>query len=84
MNEYYSSKYYNSELSDEDIWIYFDPIMDFTYEINTFDDGNQKYKDNINKWYIFGQWRGKCALVNYENPLIKISSISNWKISKLF
>ena len=54
------------------------------YEINKFDDGNQKYEQMCeNKWYIYSNWHGKCALVNCANPTIKISSISLWKISKL-
>jgi len=50
-------------------------------EINTFDDGNNKYKKYENKWIIFGRWRGKLALYNLIDPLIIIHSISLWKVN---
>jgi hypothetical protein len=82
MSEYYID---DAELSSspEDSWIYFEPIMDYAYEIHTFDDGNEKNRHHENRWHIFGEWRGKNALVNAANPLIKIHSISNWKLVKI-
>ncbi len=60
-------------------WIYFTPDVSNTVEITVFDDGNEKYNYYINKWYIFGKWRGKVALINAVNQTIKIPSISVWK-----
>ncbi len=60
-------------------WIYFTPDVSNTVEITVFDDGNEKYNCYINKWYIFGKWRGKVALINAVNQTIKIPSISVWK-----
>lgn len=62
-----------------DEWTYFTPNIKEIVSINTFDDGNEKYKYYTNQWYIFGKWRDKVALVNAENQTIKISSISEWK-----
>jgi hypothetical protein len=64
-------------------WTYFLPNPEFTYEICIFDDGNEKYKDYENRWFYTGAWRGKCELTNQANYLIKVCSISNWKINKL-
>jgi hypothetical protein len=68
----------------DDEWNYFLPTdKSPVYEINTFDDGNQKYHAYDNKWFITGTWNGKCALVNCLNPTVKITSISLWKLSKI-
>ena len=50
--------------------------------INTFDDGNQKYKELINEWIItdFNN-RGKCSLKNVHED-IEIKSISCWKVEE--
>lgn len=61
-------------------WIMVDPdISDNTYKINTFDDGNGRFKHYENNWKIYGTWKGKCALVNVNNSEIRITSISQWK-----
>jgi len=62
-----------------DEWIYYEPDTKEIVSINTFDDGNDEYNYYTNRWYIFGKWRGKVALVNAENKTIKINSISEWK-----
>jgi len=62
-----------------DEWIYYEPDTKEIVSINTFDDGNEKYKYYTNRWHVFGKWRGKVALVNAENQTIKIHSISDWK-----
>lgn len=68
-----------------DEWIFFEPNQnDGVYEINTFDDGNEKYRDYVNQWVLFGSWRGKYAVINQTNTDIKINSISQWKLGKLF
>ena len=64
-------------------WIYFTPTLEHIYKINVYDDGNQAFEQYVNKWAIYGKWRGKRALINIEKPLIKITSISRWKIIKL-
>jgi hypothetical protein len=66
-----------------DTWTYFEPDTNEIVTIVTFDDGNEDYKYYTNKWYIFGKWRGKVALVNAENQTIKINSISEWKTTAL-
>ena len=68
-------------LNDE--WTYIQPNVHEIYKINTFDDGNSKYENYTNLWIIYGSWKGKIALVNYINNEILISSISNWKLSKV-
>ena len=62
-----------------DEWIYFEPDTKEIVSINTFDDGNEKYKYYTHRWHVFGKWRGKVALVNAENQTIKIQSISQCK-----
>ena len=47
--------------------------------INTFDDGNQRYENYTNSWFVIGQWKGKVALRNISDPTTEISSISAWK-----
>jgi hypothetical protein len=68
-------------LNDE--WKYIQLNVQEKYKINTFDDGNSKYENYTNLWIIYGTWKGKTALVNYINNEILISSISNWKLSKV-
>ena len=63
-------------------WVYTPPCDD-SYKIRIFDDGNQQFIFYSNRWGQFGQWRGKVALFNRENPEILIKSISKWKINKI-
>jgi len=44
--------------------IMYQPNINKEYKILVFDDGNEKYIDYNNKWYIYGDWKGKVALVN--------------------
>lgn len=55
------------------------------YKINTYDDGNDKYKRYANKWIIMETMfdGGKVKLKNKINTEIVINSISSWKIIKL-
>jgi len=64
-------------------WIYFLPDLEIVYKIIAYDDGNQVYEQYVNKWAIYGKWRGKCSLINIVNPSIKITSISKWKITRI-
>ena len=66
-----------------DDWIYFTPNEEDVYTISVYDDGNKVYEQYDNKWLINGKWLGKRALVNVQNPSIKIMSISKWKLSKI-
>jgi len=66
-----------------DDWCYFIPKTNITYTINVFDDANERYELYTNEWFLFGRWRGKCALVNKVNPTVKINSISEWKIDPI-
>jgi hypothetical protein len=52
------------------------------YKINTFDDGNEKYKEYLNEWYVLYTQNGKYMLKNIKNGLI-INSISSWKVIEL-
>lgn len=54
------------------------------FKINTFDDGNQKYKEFINEWIIIDvmKYGGKLKIQNSINPKIIINSISRWKVTK--
>ena len=63
-------------------WIYFEPRLDETYSINTFDDGNDKYRSYANVWNIYGTWRGKVAIVNEYDKSVRIESISEWKLTR--
>ena len=49
------------------------------YKITVFDDGNCRFKNYENKWFIVGQWVGKVRLKNI-NKQTEIRSISRWKI----
>ena len=63
-------------------WNIYIPNYENIFKINTFDDGNKKYENYINKWIIYGDaYNGqKVALINKENNEIQIGSISRWKI----
>ena len=63
-------------------WIFFTEPKTIV-SINTFDDGNQRYQDYTNSWFIIGEWRGKVGLLNISNPSIEISSISGWKTTSV-
>ena len=55
------------------------------YKINTFDDGNDKYRNYKNEYYKIGyylNYPGKIALMNIDKETI-ISSISSWKVSSI-
>ena len=69
-------------MSDSE-WNLYKPNETKIYEINTFDDGNEKYERLLNEWLIIGDWRGKVRLVNRENRKIIISSISRWKVGDI-
>jgi hypothetical protein len=71
--------YKNNLLSEE--WDYIEIKNSEIYNITVFDDGNQRHESLKNEWYLFGIWKGKCALVNKHNPDIIIQSISRWKIT---
>lgn len=62
-----------------DEWIYFEPDQTTIYSINTFDDGNQRFQQYPNSWFLYGKWRGKIALVNSKHPSVRVESISEWK-----
>jgi hypothetical protein len=66
-----------------DNWRFFGPDKSLVYEITNFDDGNDKYQKYINRWYIYGSWRGKVALMNAEDQIIRLASISKWKLLEL-
>lgn len=55
------------------------------YSIHIFDDGNEPFKRYENKWELVHDAKlrtGKVKLVNHEDPLIVIPSISEWKVVK--
>ena len=59
------------------------PITNYVYELNTFDDGNQKYKRCENKYLKIGHYKKhpeKIALLNIDMKTV-ILSISDWKVS---
>ena len=49
--------------------------------ITCFDDGNERFANHPNAWYIESTWRGKVALVNAERPEVRLASISAWKVT---
>tara|TARA_B110000003_G_C16610120_1_gene519099 strand:+ start:1354 stop:1554 length:201 start_codon:yes stop_codon:yes gene_type:complete len=59
--------------------------MNKIVEIIVFDDGNDEFKDCINRWKITKEMfnGGKVELTNMENKKIKINSISAWKTRKV-
>lgn len=54
-------------------------------KIYVFDDGNDKYKDYINKWKIIDyMFNGdKLKLMNINNVNVIINSISTWKTLRI-
>lgn len=64
-------------------WISIEPNPLEIYKITIYDDGNKQYENYENRWLVFGEWRGKYALVNEQNYNIKINSISQWKVIKI-
>ena len=53
-----------------------------TYIINTYDDGNEKYKSYTNLWTIIAtNKRGKVQVMNDTNTNVIINSISEWKLT---
>lgn len=67
-----------------DEWTFYMPNAEEIYKIIIFDDGNEKYNNEIyqNEWLIAGHWRGKIRLINQKDSSVKIQSISKWKIIK--
>ena len=63
-------------------WFIFNPNYNKPLRITIFDDGNNNYKDYINKWYCCGIWRGKLKLINIDKTTI-INSISEWKTQSI-
>ena len=76
-NENYKRQLLNNE------WEFVFPNLEEKYMINTFDDGNERFESNENKWIVFGKWKEKRAIFNLNNSEIILKSLSNWKISKL-
>ena len=64
-------------------WKYIVLNFECPIQINVFDDGNEKYKELDNIWYIFGECGGKVALCNAINPTTILRSISLWKIARI-
>lgn len=54
-------------------------------QINTFDDGNDKYTQYPNEWMIIGSMfgGGKLKLKNLIRNDVVINSISAWKTSQI-
>lgn len=54
-------------------------------EITVFDDGNQVYKTNANRWIIvdFKFNKGKSIIKHISNEKLKSFSISSWKLNKV-
>ena len=67
----------------DDSWYFFAPDKRVVYEIKNFDDGNGRYQNYVNRWYIYGTWRGKVSLINAQNQSICVDSISKWKLLDL-
>ena len=72
---------YWSNIRTSQNWDMFEPDFTSLYQVNFFDDGNDKYSDCVNIWAIYGIWQGKVALINENNPNITIPSISHWKVT---
>lgn len=49
------------------------------YKITVFDDGNKRFSNLENKWFIVSQWVGKVRVINVNNKT-EIRSISRWKL----
>ena len=45
-------------------WCMYQPNVSKIYQINVFDDGNHKFKNYSNQWYMHGEWKSKVSLVN--------------------
>ena len=69
----------SEQLIKED-WVFVVPNFQKIYKIRIFDDGNSVYTKDPNEWIIFGEWKGKNALVNSLNSNLIIQSISSWKL----
>ena len=67
----------------ESDWLFFPPNPEHIYKIIVYDDGNQRYQQYGNEWLVNGTWMGKCSLINYQNQLIVVPSISKWKICRV-
>jgi len=54
-------------------------------EITVYDDGNQRYKSEANRWIIvdFKFNRGKTIIQHISGKKIKPFSISSWKLNKV-
>ena len=54
-------------------------------EITVFDDGNQVYKNDANRWIIvdFKFNKGKSIIKHITEEKIRPFSISSWKINKV-
>jgi hypothetical protein len=61
-------------------WTYVTPDFTKPVKILRFDDGNKKYNQYDNSWFIFGRWQGKVAIFNEFDQKITIMSISEWKV----
>lgn len=62
-------------------WTYVAPKFNQKHKIDIYDDGREMYAQYDNNWVIFGEWKGKIALFNDQDPTIVIQSISAWKVS---
>ena len=61
-------------------WTYVTPDFTNPVKIRIFDDGNKKYNQYDNSWFIFGRRQGKVAIFNEFDQKITIMSISEWKV----
>ena len=61
-------------------WNLYPSNTNLLYQIIEFDDGNDKYRNYVNQWFIYGDWKEKVALINKFDNDIRIGSISLWKI----
>lgn len=65
-------------------WQLFNSQKPYFCEINTFDDGNDKYRVFKNNWLILGtNNRGKYLIKHKEDNSIKPFSISSWKVNEI-
>jgi len=64
-------------------WTFVVPDFNKKHRVNIFPEGQERYMDYDNTWVIFGEWKGKVALVNVQDPTIVIQSISAWKVSEV-
>lgn len=68
--------------TNSNTWSFFNPDYSKPVRINIFDDGNDIYKSNENKWFVCGEWRGKIKLINIDGNTT-INSISEWKTQSI-